>query len=169
MILTIAALLCGLSSPVSEKVVEFARSKLGQRVGDGECTALAIEALRHSGASRSRSKPGVWGDELKSLRDAQPGDILQFEDAVFVRRRLRKDGALLKETLSFPHHTAIVARVRKRGPQPILVILHQNAGGEGDDRKVVQEWTIDLAEKRDGTVKAFRPIADRPAGPSREE
>ena len=86
-----------------------------------------------------------------------------------VRRRLRDDGALVTERLAFPHHTAIVARVRKRGPKPVLVILHQNAGVEGGDNKVVQEWTIDLAEKREGTVTAYRPVADRPAGPSREE
>jgi hypothetical protein len=170
MILTIAVMLCGVAPPVSEKVVAFARSNLGQRVGDGECTALAIEALRHSGARRSRSRPGVWGDELKSLRDAQPGDILQFEDAVFIRRRRRDDGAVITQNVSFPRHTAIVAGVRKRGPQPVLVILHQNAGVAGDDqRRVVQEWTIDLAEKRGGIMKAYRPVADQPAGPSPEE
>ena len=119
--------------------------------------------------SRSRSEPGAWGDELKSLQDARPGDILQFEKAAFSRRRLRDDGALVTERLAFPHHTAIVARVRKRGPKPVLVILHQNAGVEGGNNKVVQEWTIDLAEKREGTVTAYRPVADRPAGPSREE
>jgi hypothetical protein len=160
MILILVGLLCGIDSPVNEGVVEFARSKLGQRVGDGECTALAAEALRYAGASRSRSKPGVWGDQLESLKGIQPGDILQFDDAVFVRRRTRKDGAIIKETLSFPHHTAVVARVRKRAEKPVLVILHQNAGVPGGDNKVVSEWTIDLAEKRGGTVKAYRPVAD---------
>jgi hypothetical protein len=165
MILVLALLLCGVDAPVNEKVVEFARSKLGQQVGDGQCTALAVEALQHAGARRPRPRSGAWGDELKSWRDARPGDILQFEGAVFVRRRVQDDGALVTQTFSFPHHTAIVARVRKRGPQPVLVILHQNAGIEGSEDRGVQEWTLDLAEKRRGTVKAYRPVADQPAGP----
>jgi hypothetical protein len=89
---------------------------LGQRVGDGECTDLAVEALRHAGAAHPRPRLGVWGDELESLRDARPGDVLQFEDAVFIRRRIREDGAIITQSFSFPHHTAIVARVRKRAP-----------------------------------------------------
>jgi hypothetical protein len=170
MVLLVALLLCGPDAPVNEKIVEFARSKLGERVGDGECTTLAVEALRYAGAAHPRPRSGVWGDELGSLRDARPGDVLQFEGAVFVRRRIREDGAVITQTVSFLHHTAIVARVRKRGPRPVLVVLHQNAHfeGEGSDARVVQEWTIDLAEKRRGTVRAYRPVAERPAEPSRE-
>jgi hypothetical protein len=110
----------------------------------------------------------VWGEELGSVRDARPGDVLQFEDAVFVRRRIRGDGAVRAQTFSFPHHTAIVARVRRGGPRPVLVILHQNAGVEGGEARLVQEWTIDLAERRRGSVKAYRPVADSPAEPCRE-
>jgi hypothetical protein len=118
------------------------------------------EALRYAGARRPGGRRGAWGDEVKSLRDVRPGDILQFEGATFVRTRRREDGAFVTLTYSYPHHSAIVARVRKRGAKPILVILHQNAGlagGDDDDRRVVKEWTIDLAEKRGGTVRAYRP------------
>jgi hypothetical protein len=71
-------------------------------------------------------------------------------------------------TFSFPHHTAVVARVRKRGPKPILDVLHQNARVDGGDeseggRKVVRQWMINLAERTRGTVKAYRPVPDRPA------
>ena len=58
--------------------------------------------------------------------------------------------------------TAIVARVQKRGIKPVLAILHQNAGvtgGDEDAGRVVQEWTLNMAEKRGGTVKAYRPVA----------
>jgi hypothetical protein len=100
---------------------------------------------------------------LKSFGDIRPGDIVQFENAVFVRQRLREDGALVTLTFSYPHHVAIVEKVRKRGPKPTLVILHQNAGvagGDADDLKVVQEWTINMVEKRNGTVRAYRPVAE---------
>jgi hypothetical protein len=168
MVLLVALSLCGADAAVNEKVVAFARSHLGQRVGDGECTALAVAALRHAGARRPRPRSGVWGQELGSVRDARPGDVLQFEHAVFVRARIRGDGAVMAQTVSFPHHTAIVARVRSRGPRPVLVILHQNAGVEGGEARVVRERTIDLAEQRRGSVKAYRPVADSPAEPCRE-
>jgi hypothetical protein len=87
-----------------------------------------------------------------------------------VHTRVQEDGAILAQTFSFPHHTAIVARVRKRGPRPVLVILHQNARAEGGDgeARMVQEWTIDLAEKRRGTVRRYRPVAERSDGSPRE-
>jgi hypothetical protein len=160
MCLILAMMLLGADGPINDKVVEFARSKVGQRVGRGECTDLAREALRYSGARVFRGRPGTCGDELKSVRDARPGDILQFEGAVFVRQRLEDDGTRDIQMFSYPHHTAIVARVRKRGSKPVLVILHQNTGPEGSDKRVVQEWTLDMAEKTRGTVKAYRPTAN---------
>jgi hypothetical protein len=148
---------------VDARVVAYARSKLGQRVGDGECTALAGEALRRAGAKLPGPGDRSWGMERKSLADSRPGDILQFEGAVFVHQRIRDDGAVITLNASYPHHTAIVSGVKKRGKNPVLVILHQNAGVEGgndDDRKVVQEWTIDLAEKKKGSIKAYQPVAE---------
>src|SRR4051812_21297607 len=87
-------------SPLNEKVVEFTRSKVGQKVGDGECTALALEALRHAGARLPGQGQESWGEEVTSLNAVGPGDILQFEDAVFVGRRLRAGGALVKWTVT---------------------------------------------------------------------
>jgi hypothetical protein len=147
--------------PLNEKVVEFARSRLGQRVGVGECSALATEALRYAGAA-PRGSGRRWGEELPSVREARPGDILQFEDAMFVRRRLRPDGALVTLESRYPRHTAIVSGVRGRGKGVIVTILHQNAGiagGDDEDLKVVQRWTINLAEMKSGTLKAYRPVA----------
>jgi hypothetical protein len=46
--------------------------------------------------------------------------------------------------------------VRKRGTKPILVILHQNV----NKSPIVEEWTIDLAQKKSGTVKGYRPVAN---------
>ena len=151
----------GEDAPLGESIVSFARSKVGQKIGDGECTSLAVQALRHCHAQRPDPVRGVWGDEIKALRDLQPGDILQFENATFVKQHVRDDGAILTLTSSYPHHTAIVARVRKRGPKPVLVILHQNASVPGDDaeaQKLVTEWTLEMATKRGGTVTAYRPV-----------
>ena len=160
----------GPDTTLGDDIVAYARSKVGQKVGNGECTSLAVDALRQCHARRPDPVLGIWGDEVKSLRDLQPGDILQFEDAIFVKQHVRGDGALLTLTSSYPHHTAIVARVRKRRPKPVLVILHQNARPAGDeDRefKVVREWTLEMATQRGGSVKAYRPAAaaDRPRLP----
>jgi hypothetical protein len=156
MIVLLLALVCGLDDSMNEQVVAFARSKLGEKVGDGQCSTLAAHALRSAGARTRRGEHGSWGEELKSMLDAKPGDVLQFDDVLFVHTRTLEDGARRTDTISFPHHTAIVARVRKRGAKPALVILHQNVG----DTQIVQEWTINMADKKRGTVKLFRPIAE---------
>jgi hypothetical protein len=163
MVLLLVALLWTSDISLGESIVSFARSKVGQKVGNGECTSLAVQALRHCHARRPDPVRGEWGDEIKAFREIKPGDILQFENAVFVKHHVREDGAILTFTTSFPHHTAIVALVRKRGPKPVLLILHQNAGVEGADpdaHKVVSEWTLEMATKRGGTVTAYRPAAE---------
>src|SRR5947209_3428764 len=73
--------------PLNEKVVAFAREKLGTSVGDGVCTSLAIAALKQAGARcYPAADPGgdyTWGEPVLSFKEALPGDVLQFEKAVF--------------------------------------------------------------------------------------
>nr|WP_165230777.1 CHAP domain-containing protein [Aquisphaera insulae] len=143
--------------------MEYARSQLGKKVGDGECTTLAVQALRRSGARRPDARRGIWGDEVPSLKEVQPGDILQFEDVVFFKRRRRADGAILTQTLTFPHHTAIVVKVQGKGSRCVLTILHQNTGVDGEDeetRRLVKEGSLELATMRSGTLRAYRPAAE---------
>ena len=155
MIVILLALVCGMEAPLNEKVVEFARSKLGQKVGDGQCSTLAAEALRYAGGRRRRGDGGTWGDELTSLLDVKPGDIVQFENVEFSHAYVREDGAVITQKMSFGHHTAVVSRVRKRGTKPIVVVLHQNVGGI----QIVEEWTMNMAHKKRGSVKVYRPVA----------
>jgi hypothetical protein len=153
---------------VNEKVVAFARAKVGQTVGDGDCSALAAEALRAAGASR---KGRAWGEPVASIKDARPGDVLVFEGTVFVRTRVRPDGAIETLTYNSPHHVAVVSGVRKRGRRVLLTVLQQNVGFAGEDdarRKVVREDVVDTAELRRGTLTAYRPAAGpRDDGPAR--
>jgi hypothetical protein len=138
-------------------------------VGDGQCSTLAVEALRSAGAKLPAERSG-WGRELPSFRDSRPGDILEFENAVFVRRRLLPSGALATLSFTLPHHVAIVSGVKKRGKNVVLSILHQNVGWAGageEELKVVQQWTLDSTEMRGGTVKAYRPQADEPSAEPR--
>jgi hypothetical protein len=151
-------------------VLGFARERVGKKVGDGECTALARAALRAAGA-RSRFGPYgpdadfAWGLLVATLtpRDHPaagilPGDVVQFRDARFVTRT-RTRTATRTKTRTYPHHTAIVAAVAGRA----VTVLHQNVGLDGwtdAQKKVVQEETLRLDDLRQGTLWVYRPVAE---------
>jgi hypothetical protein len=167
--LMLTAMLAVALDPVNERVVAYARAQVGRKVGDGECSTLVREALRSAGAAR-RGRGRGWGTELASLKDVQPGDVLQFEGALFLRRRLEPDGGESLVWSNYAHHSAIVSAVRRRGKGKgvVLAILHQNVGAAGADEaevKVVQQATIDPASLRRGRIRAFRPEAAQPATP----
>ena len=111
--------------------VSYARTRSGQRVGDGECFTLADRALRASGL-RSAEDFGVitttadyvWGT-LVTLADVRAGDIIQFRDYRFDRRVETEsaDGTAWSEDFQErPHHTAIVESVD--GAE--ITVLEQN-------------------------------------------
>lgn len=110
----------------NQKVLVWARGKMRQRVGKGECWDLAEAALEHAHAvSSSELGPSgpdqdyVWGDPI-SLTDVRPGDILQFTDFVILTHTETNvdfdDGSTLESwnderAVRGPHHTAIVDHV----------------------------------------------------------
>ncbi len=158
--------------PLNEKVLTYAREQVGQRVGDGSCATLAIAALKASGAKAypdSRAEGGlVWGEPVASFQEALPGDILQFENAVFHGRQNLAGGRWISWHHEYPHHTAIVSRVAQRGK--VFAILQQNVtitwkGQEPDEAaKGVQETTLRLDSlRKGGSLKLYRPVpATRP-------
>ena len=148
---------------LNEKVVAFARSQVGAKVGDGVCTTLAVEALARAGAKQYPLDRGdgdyVWGRRIESPKDANPGDVLQFRDAVFKGRQRYSGGRIVFWNQTYPHHTAIVAAVKLDGK--VLTILHQNVGGQGVDeagKKTVQESTLRMDSlQKGGSVRIYRP------------
>lgn len=153
------------SSPdLNERVLSFAREQVGRKVGNGECTSLAVAALRSAGARAVPRNPGdgdyVWGRPVASFREAQPGDVIQFRDAVFQGRRWISKRRWVTWRQTYPHHTAIVAEVRERGAA--VVVLHQNAGAAGtpeDERRTVSESTIRTGSlQKGGKVWIYRPV-----------
>jgi hypothetical protein len=156
--------------PLNEKVVEFARSNLGEPVGDGICITLAVEALREAGAKRASFRDAKgdyeWGELVPDLKDALPGDILQFRDAVFKGQRSLGKGRTTRWHQEYPHHTAIVAKVERGGK--LITIYHQNVVTRGQDESEkgkVQEGELRMESlQKGGWVKAYRPIpAVRPS------
>ncbi len=148
------------------KVLAYARSKVGEQVGNGQCSELAREALREAGARpKFPSSPDegfAWGDPVASLKEARPGDLVTFEKVSFRGRRriLGEDGfpRISITTQIFPHHVAVVAEV---GPKAKwFTILHQNVGqADGTFDQKVQEARLVLAEMRKGgSMEFFRPV-----------
>ena len=113
------------------QIVAFATSRSGQRVGDGQCFALADRALTSLGA-RSAADFGTvtsvadykWGTPV-ALADVRPGDIVQFRNFESTRRDDAEDGSFKEFTHErSPQHTAIVASVDGHG---LLSVIEQNA------------------------------------------
>ena len=151
--------------PLNAAVSEFARSHLGEPVGDGICITLAIEALRASGArpfplSDPRGEY-AWGEPVEDLRAVLPGDILQFRDAVFSGSRYVGKNRRIRWRETYPHHTAIVAETEENGR--LITIYHQNVAVPGEDpAKVGQVRSAVLrmnSLQPGGQIHAYRPIA----------
>jgi hypothetical protein len=135
------------SPTLNQKVVQFAKARMGKQVGNGECWTLAADALSAAGAHR----PGtagygvyVFGKQI-SRKALQSGDVIQFENVRFEHRG--PDGA--KSWNEFPHHTAIVTGVQGNR----ITLLHQNVNG----KRTVQTGVIDMADFQRGTMRYFRP------------
>jgi hypothetical protein len=153
--------------PLNEKVVVFAREKVGRSVGDGSCTTLAIAALKAAGARfypfAESGGEFVWGEPIDSFKDALPGDILQFHNAVFRGKKATSKRRWISWHHEYPHHTAIVAKVSEGGK--LVAVLHQNVTAPGQphdarDAKNVQETTIRLDSLQEGGwVRIYRPVA----------
>jgi hypothetical protein len=191
-----AALLAAAGAPaalpeLNEKVAAFAREKLGRSVGDGSCATLAIAALDAAGAKAyPAAEPDgvlIWGKPIDSFREALPGDILQFHNAVFQGKKWVTRQRWISWHQEYPRHTAIVARVGEGGK--VVTVLHQNvveqnkdaekakaksrakakakaadkAEGDGeraaDDAKNVREGEIRVDSLQEGGwVRIYRPV-----------
>lgn len=131
---------------VGQQVHSFARNRLGQQVGNGECFDLADRSLRAAGARSAEDYGQVtpdgdyqWGDSI-DLVQVQAGDVLQFRNysvtvrVVVTQVRTFRDGSTEEseeekwETYERPHHTAIVSQ-RLGGGR--LRVLEQNAPSPG--------------------------------------
>jgi hypothetical protein len=141
------------ASAINQKVVIWARGKLGQKVGRGECWDLADRALTQAKAQSSttvgKDDDYVWGTAV-DLKDFRLGDILQFRDFVVTTTTYTEttfqDGSTSfreQETKARrPHHTAIVDHVVGGGD---FVILEQHVKPLGDK---VQRHTISTRSQK---------------------
>jgi hypothetical protein len=131
--------------PLNAEVLQYVKSQIGKKVARGECWDLAAGALNTTGAK--------WDGQFGFGRHVDPqkeciypGDILQFDNVVFVEKN-----ASGTRTEQMPKHTAIVYTVHGPGR---YTIAHQNTSFSG--RKVGLS-EIDLANRTKGRIRAFRP------------
>jgi hypothetical protein len=148
-------------------ILKFARDSLGKTIGDGECTSLALAALRQAGArgpadSGDGSGDYAWGRLVATWTPAdhptaavRPGDIVQFRDVKLVTVS-RSRGAIRTETATYPHHTAIVAAVAG----PVVKVIHQNVGRTEARKRLVQAGMLRLENLKSGTMWVYRPLSD---------
>jgi len=127
---------------LNRRVLIFALSNKGKQVGNGECWTLADEALKQAGARHPAVY--VFGRELGPKDTLFPGDILQVENAKFVGPR---------GSTAMPHHTAVVCEVHGGDD---VTLIHQNFGATG---KTISLYRLALNERKEGTVKIYRPQA----------
>lgn len=157
---------------VTQQVVGYARRHSGQRVGDGQCFALADHALSSAGA-RSAADYGTvapdadytWGTSV-ALADLQPGDIIQFRDYRYDREvtteKPNGSSQIDDDFQERPHHTAIVESVQGGGE---VVVLEQNAPAGSAVRRSHLFFTAGTAKsgrttttiKVQGTFWFYRP------------
>ncbi len=154
----------------NKAVLAYCAKHVGKKVGSGECSHLAVEALRVAGAEfvatagkggPARGAP-VWGALVRSLEwngkvtvaggpkaPCLPGDVIQYGKATFSNGQ------------SAPQHTSVVAAVDDKGlPSEVY---EQNAQG----RRTVARAKLDFAALNGGWLRVYRPVRPGPKAPLR--
>lgn len=164
-----------------QKIVTFAQGQIGTTVGGGECTDLVEAALRSAGAKAlhdlgqtdqqvgKKDHAYVWGDAI-ALKDALPGDILQFTDHnvkidVTVTWTF-KDGTVVdnaegSDVANTPrrHHTALI-EVGMAGDGSVKT-LEQNVDPGGRVTQRLRLLTQDSVTEKTETKTVEHPVSKK--------
>lgn len=150
---------------IGSSMVGFLQGRVNTRVGGGDCEDMVVEALRVGGGEFTPGDLGddapgtgdtVWGapvtviscattwNDTNPASPAQPGDIIQFNSAIFTY----SPTSVVKTA---GHHTAVVATVDADG-RPTS-IYQQNFDGV----RAVRTADIDTTKLTDGWLRIYRP------------
>jgi hypothetical protein len=130
---------------INKNIIAFVKTKIGKKVGKGECWDLAAEAL-NSASAKWDGNYG-FGKEVNYKKDCvYPGDIIQFE-GVILKYEIDKKKFIEK----MAHHTAIIYEIKGKEE---FIIADQNTGRSG---KKVGVGSLDLKTITKGKFKFFRP------------
>ena len=153
---------------LNARLVQFCRSYLGRKLGNGQCSELATLGLPaigarldfsqqwghqvyHFGASGGRQwiQLGEAGRTAKnwSQMDVRPGDIIQYENV-----RFEKHWPGGYSFQSYPHHTSVIEQVSRDGRS--YKVLEQNV----NNTQFVLETTLYLPDLTEGVLHITRPM-----------
>ncbi|MDB5347293.1 MAG: hypothetical protein JWP89_5670 [Schlesneria sp.] len=163
LVLSVSSTLPAQAQSIGDAMVTYLNGKVGARVGGGEASHLASEALRVGGAEfysgdLGEDSPGngdkVWGtlvtliqvtdgtwSDSNSGNPCQPGDVIQFGG-----------NAIISGTTYPANFTAIVKTVNSY-KRPGLV-FQQNLGGV----RTVQTASIHARRLTAGWIRIYRPV-----------
>lgn len=151
-------------------LVRFCRSYLGRKLGNGQCSELAVLGLPAVGAQldfnnrwgayvcdyiasggRRYIQVGGAGQIRGNANKAniKPGDIIQYENVKFEQHW--SDGRTTFQ--EYPHHTSIVEQVSRDGNT--IKVLEQNV----NNTQFVVETQLDLPSQTQGSMRITRPLA----------
>jgi hypothetical protein len=153
----------------NQKVVIWARGKLGHKIGRGKCWDLGEQALKQAGANTSNDlgpveedSDYIWGDPVGDLSKIEPGDVLQIRDHLVTTETtieyLFKDGSKVEEkterTAQRGHHTAIVnGKLDANGG---VKTLEQHVKPRGDVVQDMYLYTRDVPSVVTKTVGQYK-------------
>jgi hypothetical protein len=153
----------------NQKVVVWARGKLGHKIGRGECWDLGEQALKQAGAQTSNDlgpvdadSDYIWGDPVSDVGKVEPGDILQIRDHLVTTETkieyVFKDGSTVVETnertAKRGHHTAIVnGKVDANGG---VKTLEQHVKPLGDIVQNMYLYTRDVPSVESKSVGRYK-------------
>jgi hypothetical protein len=149
-----------------DKVVQYCTQNVGKKVGSGQCSSVAYNALIAAGCKQLNDfhdSPGkgdyVWGklvcdwesssggrpgSRSGSVRSILPGDVIQFRNTEF-----KGSGY----SWSFDHHTAVV---KSFNPSTgALVVFQQNVNG----KQCVMVSSMNLNDLKKGWLRVYEPEA----------
>lgn len=152
---------------IEQKIILWAKGKIGKKVGRGQCWDLAEEALKNSGAKTSNDlgpveadTDYVWGDQLQRIEDIQRGDILQIRNHVITTTTITthkfSDGTIIttknERTAKRGHHTAIARSMPDSNG--VVKTYEQHVNG----KDVVQKLSINTKNIPNQTVTSTSKI-----------
>lgn len=130
--------------PLNQKIIAFVDAHLGKQIGDGQCWALAAQALDEVRANWDHEYR--FGKEIDAQHEnIYPGDIIQFQNVTIKYRT--NEGLVLER---YPQHTAIIY---KRKDEGVYVIANQNV----NNNLTLQLTELHLDGIIKGNYKIYRP------------
>lgn len=142
-----SGLIFGQLPEANRRVLSYAITHEGQKVGDGICGSLIKAALAENNKNWKREYPQKrgeiqFGNKLSKKDSIIPGDIIEFVDVIAQDFSAYCHGGIVKEIF----------------PDGRIVVLDQNNGDRQGKKNKVDAWVLDRSKIISGKLIFYRPI-----------